>query len=251
VFDSRPFATMAVDGGVWVESATSRSTLGWLITPNITFGLNTTTNWIASVLEVAELDVAGNQVELWYSVDPAAIKDWQHPSWRLHQRATSPSQAGVESPWNGTSSRSVALQIRLIGDGTLDTPKVTRFAIRGFPKHRDRVIVLPIDVSDVVSVPGRARTHVPNYGYAIQDRLHKLLGANVEMEMLRFNDRYLGIIDRVSEPITVMSDRGSPTTVMLLEFRGQKAELVFVTGTGGVGIGTVGIAQTGTGVQNI
>lgn len=248
IFRNQPYAVASVDGGVWLESVSTFVSSGWLISPNITFGLNTVNNWIASVIEAANLDTPGHQVELWYSTFPEAIKDWQSPLWRLHQRITSPSQAGIESPWNSVESRSLALQLRITGSGT-DSPSVTRVALRGFPSHRDRVLVLPVDVSDMVSAPGRHPTHIPNYGYSIQTRLKALLGTNVELEFLRFDEVYKGIVDRVSEPIELISDRGSPTVQMLLEFRGTLDDLKFITGTGGVGLGTVGVAQVGTGVM--
>jgi hypothetical protein len=109
------------------------------------------------------------------------------------------------------------------------------------------VLVVPVNVSDIISAPGRRPVRVPNYGKEIQQELHLLVGENVEFELLRMNSFYRGIINNVSEPITLYSDRGSPTVIMNVEFRGSVARTVAVTGSSGVGFGQIGLASIGLG----
>jgi hypothetical protein len=200
------------------------------------------------VLEAANLTPAGSRVEVYYSTDPEAILDYQHTSWILHQRLSSQGSSGLEIEFTGVKSRTIAMQLRLF-PSTLrtDSPAVSRSAVRGIPAHRDRIVIVPINVSDIISVPGRRPVHIPNFGKSIQADLHLAVGENVEFELLRMDTLYRGVINNVSEPITIYSDRGSPTTIMNVEFRGSIARTVAVTGSSGVGFGQIGIATIGIG----
>jgi hypothetical protein len=233
---------------IWVQSDTEYSTMGWLITPNITFGLNTDVAWLASVLEGIVAGTGGGTVELWYSTNPESILDYQHIGWKLHQRVSSQGSSGLEIGFNNVKSRTVALQLRLFPSGSgLESPLVSRTAIRGIPTHRDKVLVIPVNVSDIISVPGRRPVRVPNYGMLLQKELMEFIGENVELELLRLDMLYVGIINNVSEPIVLYSDRGSPTTVMNIEFRGSIFDISVTTGDSGVGMGHIGIDSIGLG----
>jgi len=233
---------------IYASSKTNFTSMGWLITPNISFGLNTDNAWIATILEASNLSIGGVKVELYYSTDPEAILDYEHPTWVLHHRLLSQGSSGIEVEFRSVKSRTIALQLRLFpSNSTLTSPLVSRTAVRGIPAHRDRVVIVPINVSDIISAPGRRPVRVPNYGKEIQKELQLFIGENVEFELLRMDSFYRGIINNVSEPIMLYSDRGSPTTIMNLEFRGSVARRVEVTGLAGVGHGQIGLANIGVG----
>ena len=222
---------------------------GYMVFPNITFGLNTPITWMASVIEAHGLADTGAQVELWRSSDPTAILDWQDPSWILMQRLSSPGATNLEIPMIGVQSRTLALQLRLYSHTSgLGSPKVTRQAMRGIPAHRDFVMMVPVNVSDDVSVPGRRPVRVPDLGYGIHSTVLDLVGKNVQAVLLDPPVLFEGIVNNVSEPVEYLSDRGSVTRYVMVEFRGKRSvATVVATGDSGSGIGLMGIATVGVG----
>jgi len=224
---------------------------GYMIMPNITFGLNTPITWISTVLEAHGLVDAGGQVELWRSTDPQAILDWQDPSWVLVQRLSSQGASNVEIPFSDLRSRTLSLQLRIFAsEGSTKSPQVTRIALRGIPAHRDFIMVVPFNISDMVSVPGRTPLHVPYLGNTLHEEVLDLVGKNVDAIVLDPFVRFQGVVNNISEPVTYLSDRGSVTTYVMVEFRGTRLQpqaTVPPTGDDGMGLGTMGIATLGIG----
>ena len=224
---------------------------GHMIMPNITFGLNTPITWISTVLEAHNLAESGGQVELWRSTDPQAILDWQDPSWVLVQRISSQGGSNVEVPFSDLRSRTLALQLRIFAtEGGTQSPQVTRVALRGIPAHRDFIMVVPFNISDMVSAPGRSPLHVPYLGNTLHDEVMDLIGKNVDAVVLDPFIRFQGVVNNISEPVTFLSERGSVTTYVMVEFRGTRLQpqaTVPPTGDDGMGLGTMGIATLGIG----
>ena len=224
---------------------------GYMVFPNITFGLNTPITWIATVVEAHDLVSSGGQVELWYSTNPTAILDWNDPSWVLAQRLSPQGASNVEIPFQGLNSRTLALQLRMFAtEGATTTPKVTRIALRGIPAHRDLIMMVPLNISDIVSAPGRAPIRIPGHGNALHERVLALVGENVEAIILDPLVRFQGVVNNISEPVTFVSNRGSVTKHVLVEFRGSRLPGTATqapTGDDGMGLGTMGIATIGIG----
>ncbi len=239
-------------GNVWIESDLYQST-GYLISPNITFGLNTDIAWIATMVEAIQVSGSGAQVELYRSIDPEAILDPNHLSWQLIQRVSNSSQSGVEQPLLNTKSRTLALQLRFTpSSGGLETPLVTRTAVRGIPTHRDWIVNLPVNVSDSVEVHGRAPLHISGLGDTLQVQMLNLVGNHVELVVLDPPMTFRGVIDNVEQPVRYLSQRGSVTTVLIVQFRGSRAtSTIFPTGDAGLGIGLLGVANMGIGQTGI
>ena len=232
-----------------VQNKDKYQSVGWLVFPNITFGLNTDISWIATVMEVANLATGGAQVELWRTVNETAINDWQHLSWVLVQRFSSPGLSGTEIPLVGIKSRTIALQVRIFPHSVgMETPEVTRVAIRGIPTHRDTVMVVPFNVSDYISAPGRKPNHIPGLGHTLHNEVLNLVGANVEVELLNPAIVFRGVVNNVSEPVEYQSERGSVTRYCLVEFRGQRVSAALsATGDSGMGLGLLGVSLIGVG----
>jgi hypothetical protein len=224
-------------------------TFGYMIFPNITFGLNTDITWLTTVLEAAHLQDTGAQVELWRSVDPEAILDWQHPSWVLVQRLSSQGTSGTEISLSNVKSRTIALQLRMrSADAETRSPSVTRTAIRGIPAHRDFIMVVPVNVSDYVSAPGRSPMRVPGLGASLHERVLDTVGKNAECVLIDPQVLFRGIVNNVSEPVEFVSERGSVTRYCMVEFRGTRlTATATATGDDGMGLGTLGIATLGIG----
>jgi len=222
---------------------------GYMIFPNITFGLNTDITWLETVIEARGLGDLGSGVELWRSEDPAAILDWDHPSWTLVQRLSSDAASSKIYQLTNVKSRTMSLQLRVFATAdALESPHVTRLAIRGIPSHRDFIMLVPFNVSDYVSVPNRKPLRYPGLGESLHSQVLSLVGNSVEVTMLRPNVLFRGIVNNVSAPVELVSNRGSVTRYAIVEFRGQR--LVATpqpTGDSGVGLGLLGMAIVGVG----
>lgn len=252
VFQSSPF---------WIQQGTPNvlSTIGqivqregFIISPNITFGLNTDINWITSVIEVTEIP-GGTTVELWRSTDPTAILDPDHPTWVLERRIQNLDQSGIDVPMSGVVGRTLALKLVLTGD-SLDvtaSPKVSRIGVRGLPKHRDWIVEVPINVSDFIEVPYRRPVRVPNFGDQVHALMQGIQGLHVDLTIIDPPMLFRGIIDNIMEPIEYISDRGSVGRYVMLQFRGDRVTFGSsptgnqLMGLGTMGIGVLGIGQSG------
>ena len=222
---------------------------GYVIFPNITFGLNTDIAWLTTIVEAHDLVEAGAQVELWRSTDPEAILDEQHPSWILVQKLTTRGASGIEVPLTGILSRTLSLMLRIKSTNSGDiSPKVTRIGLRGIPAHRDLVMMVPVNISDYVSVPGRSPLRVPGLGHDLHKQIISFVGKNVQVELIDPPLFFRGVVNNISEPIEYLAERGSVTRYVMVEFRGQELLASEIgTGTDGLGLGMIGFSLLGVG----
>ncbi len=246
VFDER--AGLVSGSDVW-RSSDKFYDEGWLITPNITYGLNTDINFVALVAAAQGFTSAGKQVEIWYSTDPTAILDEAHPSWILGLRMSNESQSNAEQLLIDITARQVALMLRIYSsESNTKAPDVHSFAVRGLPKHRDWILELPINVSDYLEVPGRRPVHLPGYGNLVHEQMLSKEGKSVEILVLDPPFAFRGIIDNILEPTTYITDRGSVSVRAMLQCRGARITATAnPTGDAGLGLGSLGIITLGTG----
>lgn len=222
---------------------------GWMISPNITFGLNTAINWIALVASAQNLQSSGKQVEVWYSLDAEAILDEAHLSWKLGLRISSEVQSDQEAFLAKVQSRQIALMLRIYStvSGT-QTPAVSNWAIRGIPAHRDWILELPVNVSDIIEAPGRRPIRIPGYGDTIHAALMSREGDSLEIQILDPPFGFRGIIDNILEPTEYISARGGVSIRCVLQCRGSRVTAVAnPTGDAGLGLGLLGVATLGIG----
>jgi len=109
---------------------------------------------------------------------------------------------------------------------------------------------VPLNVSDIVSAPARKPTRIPGLGNSLHEQALALVGQNVEAIVLDPFVRFQGIVNNVSEPVTFVSNRGSVTKHVMVEFRGNRLPGTATqapTGDDGIGLGTMGIATMGIG----
>ncbi len=218
----------------------------YLITPNITFGLNTDLNWLSTIVEARQLDGQGAEIVISRTTDPEAIKDVNDPSWAVVRRLTSNEDSGIELPMTDITSRTLAIKIELIpsNDG-LSTPQLTRFAVRGLPKHRDWIVELPVNVSDNINVTHRMPLRIPHWGDRVHNALLDLQGKNVELEVFNPPMLFRGIVSNIMERTRWISPRGASGSRCVVEFRGILLDQETDAGDWLTGIGVTGIAITG------
>ena len=255
-FDGRWAAIQGTN--VLIKSDLYQST-GYLITPNITFGLNTDIAWMSHVF-ASEFQVgSGAVVELYYSTDPAAITDRDHASWVRIRRIHAAQSGSTYGEQVFPSLRSRTLTLKIEGYASADqtsTPKVSRTAVRGLPTHRDFVVEAPINVSDYVEVPMRRPLRVPGKGETTHQMLLGLVGTNVDIEVYRPNVQFRGIVHKLMEPVSYMTHRGSPSRMAMVQFLGSlivggSSTYNAPTGNEGLGIGLLGVARIGIGDSGV
>ena len=249
VFDQQVAGINFASPSISVSDNETHQVTGYMIFPNITFGLNTPITWIATLIEAHDLVGTGAQIELFYSDDPTAILDRNDSSWILAQRVSSQGATSVEIPFANLKSRSLALQLRINSSTSSSlSPKVTRIALRGIPAHRDLIMMVPFNISDYVSAPGRRPTKIPGLGYALHEQVLNLVGSSVEAVVIDPPMGFRGVVNNVSEPIEYLAERGSVTRYVMVEFRGQRlVQTVPPTGDSGMGLGLMGLDIIGIG----
>ena len=236
---------------ILLADPTIHQTFGYMIFPNITFGLNTQISWLTTIVEAEQLDAPGARVEIWRSTTVDAILDWEHPSWTLIQSLSSQGASNFEYPLVGVESRTISLQLRVFASSnSAISPRITRTAIRGIPSHRDLIMLVPFNVSDYVSAPGRRPTRIPGLGDKLHNAVLSAVGKNVQVQLLDPPVLFRGIIDNVEAPVQYVSQRGSVTRYSIVQFRGQKLpEGGLSLGTTGMGLGRMGLGLMGTDVN--
>jgi len=234
---------------ILVSDPDLRQTEGYIIFPNITFGLNTPITWISTIVEAHDLVDTGGQLELLYSDNPQAILDPNHPTWLVAQRLSSQGASNFEAPFLNLKSRTLSLQLKIKASTAQSvSPKVTRIALRGIPAHRDLIMLVPFNVSDIVSAPGRRPIRVPGLGDSLHEQVLSLVGSSIEAIVLDPPVGFRGVVNNISEPVEFVSDRGSVTRYVTVEFRGQRrTQTAAPTGDAGMGLGLMGIAIIGIG----
>ncbi len=248
IFDNR---LAACDGSaIQLESTDTYAAEGYLITPNITFGLNSDIAWHSFVAEVDGLETAGVKVELYRSTNPDAILDPDHSSWVQVESLTDISDSGREMGAVNVESPSLTLMVKLYrsNDG-LTAPDVRRFATRGLPSHRDYVVEIPVAIDDIIRVPGRMPLRVPNYGDEIHETLFQLQGKSRTFDLYDPPVTVQGQVESLAEPVTYMTSRGSQGRYCMVRILGRLlgTSLESVQGDDGIGIGMMGVTTMGIG----
>lgn len=225
---------------------------GYIISPNITFGLNTDIDWLSLVVAALGLVSGGAQVELYYSTDPEAILSPDTSSgtpWRLGMRLSSPAAQDETFQLTGVTGKQVALMLKLYSSNSNTVaPDVTNHAVRGLPNHRDWILELPINVSDYIEVPGRRPLQIQGYGNVTHSEMLSLSGKSIEVTVLDPPISFRGIVDNVLEPTAYISDRGSVSVRCVLQCRGDRQTATAnPTGDAGMGLGLMGVATMGIG----
>jgi hypothetical protein len=183
VVDGTLFA--AIDAaGVW-RPAVEFVADGWLIGPLADFFSADIKLWVGAQID-AGLIPAGTSVELWYTTDPAGLSSPDHASWVRVRTLSSESEPTVEAPLASVEARALAGMIRLYATPARDAaPVVHAFGFRAYPSKSDVILTLPVNVSDVVALPGRAAIRVPGRGAEVQAALEAREGTATLLQVFR------------------------------------------------------------------
>lgn len=229
---------------------------GWLILPNVTFGLDTPINWLTSTIKALGIQEGqGAQVELWISNDPDAILDESHSTWNLIARISNAANAEIETNLKGRVSNTLAVKVVLYStNSNANTPRVQRVGLRGIPLHRDWLLELPVSISDDIEVPHRRPYRIEGYGNRILTELHRLSGQHVEVKLLDPPVIIRGVMNAEVASIETIADRGGvgrTCVVQVIGVRLEEATSAGVTGNELVGMDTPGISIVGVGQSGV
>ena len=232
---------VGIDGsGVWRTkvSTSAKYNTGWLIAPLIDFYTAADKAWAAVRLDGTVGDAASEPVILvYYTVDPAGLHDIAHASWQLLATIDSTDIAsGTAATFNqdiplpSVNSRYLAVAVKLLSKGAPsagtdgpDTPTLRSLSVRGFVKSSDVVVTLPVAVSDQIERRNKHAGRVRGQGDAILNELLGLVGEAVSLQVYRpTNKTFYGTVEKVAAPVVALGERGSPTSVCYVQFRGRE-----------------------------
>lgn len=231
--------------GLRRESRTAYEAQGHLIGPLGDLFTSVEKPWVGGFLDHDEI-ASDTRVELYVTVDPAALDDPDSSSWRRVKNVTS-GRDPTESPIPNLEGRYAAGMLKLYASADLTvTPAVRGFAFRAYPGEGDVLVDLPVNVSDQIEAPRRRRLRVKGAGRRVYERLRGQEGAYAELTLLHTDETLRGTVERVSTPIPALTARGSPTVVSMLRFRGRRVQMTGTsTSPAALGIGTLGIDALG------
>lgn len=232
--------------GLWAETATY-VTGGWLITPAADFFSPSEKQWIDLRVAVSGVGALA-PIAVYYSTDIDALLDPDHASWVIIQNIRSAVSSNNPIPFNDIQARWMLLKFVLTSSGA-SSPELFSFSIRAFPFTDDVLLELPINVSDRIEIPNRRPLHIPGWGNQVFTELLGLQGSSVVCDVFRPGFTVRGVIEKVSQPIQLLPERGSPTFYATVTIRGRigtsTTSASQPTGDGTLGIGTLGIYKLG------
>ena len=222
------------DYGIARQSATAYATSGYLIGPLGDFFTSAVKSWVAASLDADDLPTVadGRTVTLFYSTDPDALTDATHASWtQVAQWDTDSDVSGSDLPLSGVESRYIAGKVVLTPNAAASSAPVFRsFGFRavpgggGGPENVDKVVQVPINVSDQLERANKRRGRVKGWGRQVYTSLRQFEGEALTMTLYLPGETITmrGLVESVGAPVQVSAERGSATAYAMVKFRGRE-----------------------------
>lgn len=206
--------------GIYRESYNA-VTSGYMILPLIDFYNAYNKAWVS--VRVDGIFPTSWDIEVYFSTNPDAILDSDHVSWTLLDTWDSSSDpAEVRFP-NGTSSRYMAIKIKFVdnsgGHGEVALRSIT---VRSYQGPNDLRIRVPVNVSNVINIPGRRRIRTRRLGRQIHEQLKTMFGQDVEAELYEPKIKILGVVEDVDMQVTRLFHRGVASSIAYVTVLGSK-----------------------------
>lgn len=209
---------MWVDAGGTYRVTDTLASSGYVISPLADHYTKDNKAWAGLEIKHSTLPGDGSSIAVAYTTEPDDIDDASSSTWTAgftkSLGAPSPETrlTDVESAFFATKTT--------LTNGTTD-PKLDVVAVRSYPVDGDTLIDLPVNVSDQVSRPGRRRTNIKGHGNRVVEALRSIEGSSLELELYDFGERYIGSVAKVNRPVLQFTDRGTPSLVASIRFRGR------------------------------
>lgn len=237
--DGRLFATVS-GHGLRREKVGAYETTGHLIGPLGDLFTASPKSWAGALIDHETIS-DDCRIELYYTTNPAALTDPTSASWVRIKNIVS-SQDTSETPISSVDARFLAGMVKLHANTDADeTPAVRSFSFRAYPGPGDLEITIPINTSDWHERPGQKGKLIRGLGQAFYDSLKNREGRYAELELLRTNERFRGVVKQVATRIPEEPERGSGSVVTMLTFRGRRVGLA----GGDVADGAMGVGEMG------
>lgn len=231
--------------GLYREDPATFETEGYVIGPLADFYKAGAKAWAGARLDHEALP-DDTRVELYYTTDPAAIRDPDASAWVRAKNVTEGVDTS-EAVLQGVESRYLAGMVKLHANPDQDErPRARGFAFRAYPGPGDVLVTLPVNVSDQIEMYNRRRQIVKGLGLRVYRSLAEVEGTYVECEVFDLDELLRGTVEQVSTPVISLSERGSPTAISYVKVRGRRvSEAGMSTSEVALGVGTLGVAILG------
>lgn len=216
------FLTVENDG-LHRQSLDSYESSGYLMTPAADFFTALEKSWQEITVDVdlpSGDDGSDTSVEAFYATDLDAMDDPDSNLW---------TSAGTVTPGSadtfqitGVQSRFLVLKVELSSstDNTA-TPKVNSISVTATVVAEELSITLPVNVSDVIELPGRKRKNLYGLGEKVYQQLRAKHGKEATLTLFRPSEKIRGVVWSVSAPVPSVSSRGERTVICNVEVRGK------------------------------
>ena len=218
---------------------------GWLISPMADFFSPEKKTWVGIKIQAENLS-SDTDIEVLLATDPDALLDKDDFGlWSQIGRITDQTQTAEDLLVPAIEGRYGGLQLRLNSDGST-SPRLVSFALRSFSDSEDVIVQLPVNVSDVISIPNRRPVRVRNRGQEVFDALLGYDGEYVTLELFRLDLIVKGVVETIDTPAT-RPESGSYTTASVVQIRGRfvAAGASSQSANGTYGVKTLGIWKLG------
>ena len=223
--------------GIFKEQDTYTAS-GYMIGPVADFSSSDAKQWVESYVSTAPIP-AGTKLELHQSIDPEDLTRPDSNSWQVAQtmrngdsERSNEFNAIADSRWH------LAKVVWFSDAAKATTPEFLTYSFRALPNpNRDRLYLIPVNVSDQYESPGRSSRRVPGRGQAVYDALLQYEGESVTFGVFAMDLEIVGVVERIESTLETYPDRGSRTNVLNLYIRGkpQTATKGYGTITSGFG----------------
>jgi len=229
-------------GGVFLETSTYEST-GYIITSAADFFTAEQKQFVGA--EVSTFNMPDNtNVELRFST---SFEDLDNPDSTNYLLALKQTEGkGDTEKQISPVARYIIGKLVLNSTDGVSTPKVKSLQFRALARPELVVAQIPINISDRVERPGRKPIKVKNLGNTLYNELRNLEGDAVTLELYDPDEIIRGVVERISYPIQVNTERGSVTQYAIITVRGTRQPVVLeVSSRNTLGVGTLGKMRFG------
>jgi len=229
-------------GGVFLETSIYEST-GYIITSAADFFTAEQKQFVGA--EVSTFDMPDNtNVELRFST---SFEDLDNPDSTNYLLALKQTEGrGDAEKQISPVARYIIGKLVLNSTDGVSTPKVKSLQFRALARPELVVAQIPINISDRVERPGRKPIKVKDLGDTLYNELRSLEGDAVTLELYDPDEIIRGVVERISYPIQVNTERGSITQYAIITVRGTRQPVVLeVSSQIALGVGTLGVMRFG------
>ena len=227
---------------VFKEQTTYEST-GYIISSAADFYTAESKQFVGAAVSTLELP-SDTDVELRFSNN---FEDLDNPDSTGYKLALKQNQGKGDAEKQITPvARYIIGKLVLNSNLQQDTPKVKSFQFRALARPELVVVRVPINISDRVERPNRKPLTVKGLGDSLYNELRGKEGDSITLELYDPAEVVKGVVENLSYPITVNTERGSVTTYAVLTVRGTRVPIVSdVSSRVVLGIETLGVMRFG------